>query len=112
MKRAAIVLAAVVGFAAFEAEAAVAGTYRCASYNVSGGAGSCRNMPRLALNADGSYQYSSTRGRWRVADGKLVLSESKLWGPGKILGHGSIRFEYDYRGWHHVVTWLCQACGS
>src|SRR3989338_3222305 len=88
------------------------GSYRCASYNVSGGGGSCRNMPRLFLNPDGSYQFSSTRGRWSVQGGKLVLSESRLWGAGEILGHDTIRFEYDYRGWRQVVTWSCQACAS
>jgi hypothetical protein len=86
------------------------GSYRCASYNVSGGGGSCRNLQPLVLNADGGYQHSSTRGRWSVQGGKLVLSESRLWGPGEILGHNTIRFAYDYRGWRHVVTWVCQAC--
>lgn len=86
------------------------GSYRCASYNVSGGGGSCRNMQPLVLNADGGYQHSSTRGRWSVQGGKLALSESRLWGPGEILGRDTIRFEYDYRGWRHVVTWVCQAC--
>lgn len=87
------------------------GTYRCSSYNVSSGGGSCRTMPPLVLRADGSYEYSSTRGRWSVRQGTLLLSQSSLWGPGKILGPDAIRFEYDYRGWHHVVTWTCQACG-
>ncbi len=113
---AAAVLAAALLAAAMSAAAgttvALEGTYRCASYNVSGGGGSCRHMPRLTLHADGSYQYSSTRGRWRVEDGKLLLSESKLWGAGTILGRDTIRFEYDYRGWRHVVTWTCQPCGS
>ncbi len=86
------------------------GSYRCASYNVSGGGGSCHNMPRLVLNPDGSYQFSSTRGRWSIQHGKLVLSESRLWGAGEILGHDTIRFEYDYRSRRHVVTWICQAC--
>lgn len=94
------------------ADPAMAGTYRCASYNVSGGGGSCRNIPRLTLNADGSYQYSTTRGRWTMENGKLLLSESKLWGPATVLGRDTIRFEYDHRGWRHVVTWTCQDCGS
>ena len=88
------------------------GSYRCASYNVSGGGGSCRNMPRLILHADQSYQFSSTQGRWLAQGGRLQLSESKLWGPGQILGPDTVRFDYDYRGWHHTVTWLCQQCGS
>lgn len=86
------------------------GSYRCLSYNVSGGGGSCSSFQRLELNPDGSYQFSSTRGRWSVEDGNLVLSSSKLWGPGKILPDATLRFEYDYRGWHHVLTWTCQGC--
>lgn len=86
------------------------GVYRCSSNNVSGGGGSCRNLSPLRLNADGSYQHSSTRGTWSVRDGKLLLSESKLWGAGLILGRDALRFEYDYRGWHHVVSWVCQGC--
>lgn len=86
------------------------GSYRCASYNVSGGGGSCRTMPRLVLNADGTYQFSSTQGRWSAQNGKLYLSESSLWGAGEILGKDSVRFEYDYNGWHHTVTWNCQEC--
>jgi hypothetical protein len=88
------------------------GVYRCSSYNVSGGGGSCRNMPLLVLYPDGTYQYSSRRGRWSVRNDTLFLSKSTLWGPGKILGSNTIRFEYDYRGWHHVVTWVCTDCAS
>lgn len=88
------------------------GTYRCASYNVSGGGGSCRTMQPLVLHADQSYQLSSTRGRWLVQGGRLQLSESRLWGPGQILGPDTVRFEYDYRGWRHTVTWICQQCGA
>ncbi|MBI2314027.1 MAG: PDZ domain-containing protein [Betaproteobacteria bacterium] len=94
------------------AQALQPGTYRCASYNVSGGGGSCRNFQPLVLHPDGAYQYSSTRGQWRVQGGRLVLSESTLWGPGEIIGQDTLRFEYDYRGWHHVVTWVCQECGA
>ncbi len=90
----------------------VPGTYRCSSYNASGGGGSCRTMPPLVLQADGSYRYSSTRGTWSVRGGKLVLSQSNLWGPGDVLGPNAVRFQYDYRGWHHVVTWTCQACAA
>lgn len=93
-----------------DADVPASGTYRCSSYNVSGGGGSCRHLSPLKLNADGSYQHSSTRGRWSVRNGKLLLSGSKLWGAGKILGRDTLRFEYDYRGWRHVVTWVCQGC--
>jgi hypothetical protein len=94
------------------ANAPLPGSYRCASYNLSGGGGSCRNMQRLVLNADGTYRHSSTRGRWRVKNGRLVLSESKLWGPGELVGRDTIRFTYHYRGWRHVVTWVCQECAG
>lgn len=86
------------------------GSYRCASYNVSGGGGSCRNVQPLILNADGSYRHSSTQGRWSLQDGQLILSASQLWGPGEVLGDGGLRFEYDYRGWRHLSTWLCENC--
>ena len=88
------------------------GTYRCSSYNVSGAGGSCRNMQPLMLHSDGSYQHSSTRGRWSVRGNSLTLSKSQLWGAGNIIGSNTIRFEYDYRGLRHVVTWVCQECGS
>lgn len=88
------------------------GTYRCSSYNVSGAGGSCAKMPPLVLDADGGYRYSSTRGRWSVREGRIFLSESGFWGPGKIVGNNTIRFEYDYLGRRHVVIWGCQGCDS
>lgn len=88
------------------------GTYRCASYNVSGGGGSCRTFQPLVLSADGTYRHSSTRGRWRVQGARLLLSESTLWGPGEVIGNDTIRFEYDYRGWRHIVTWICEECSA
>lgn len=88
------------------------GTYRCSSYNVSGAGGSCARMQPLVLHSDGSYQYSSTRGRWMVRDDSLLLSKSELWGPAKIVGSNTIRFEYDYRGLRHVVTWICRDCAA
>jgi hypothetical protein len=98
--------------AAAEATQPIAGTYRCASYNVSGGGGSCRTFRPLILQPDGTYEYSSTRGSWSARDGRLHLSESTLWGPGEIVGRDTVRFEYDYRGWRHTVTWLCAECGQ
>ena len=88
------------------------GTYRCSSYNVSGAGGSCRNMQPLVLHPDGSYQHSSTRGRWSVRNNSLMLSKSDLWGAGRIVGSDTIHFEYDYRGLRHAVTWVCQECGA
>lgn len=55
-------------------DTAMTGVYHCASYNVSGGGGSCRYMQTLVLSADGSYRYSTTHGRWYMENGKLVLS--------------------------------------
>ncbi|OGA30326.1 MAG: hypothetical protein A3I01_19900 [Betaproteobacteria bacterium RIFCSPLOWO2_02_FULL_65_24] len=92
------------------AQAQAPGQYRCWSYNVSGGGGNCRLAPPLVLNADGTYQVSSEKGRYKVQDGKLVLSESKLRGPGKMEQGNRIVFEYDYNGMHHTVTYLCQSC--
>jgi hypothetical protein len=40
------------------------------------------------------------------------LSESQIWGAGEILGRDTVRFEYDYRDWRHVVTWTCQECAE
>lgn len=89
-----------------------AGSYRCTSYNVSGAGGSCVNFPRLVLNADGTYQYSSTTGEWTVIGGRLYLSASQLWGPGLVLGRDTVRFEYDYNGRHMTVTWVCAGCSA
>lgn len=86
------------------------GKYRCSAYNVSGGGGSCQTMPPLVIEPGGRYRFSSTAGRWRVENGKLILSEARIWGPGEILGPETIRFTYDYRGWRHTVTWTCQGC--
>ncbi|MBA4368123.1 MAG: hypothetical protein C0403_10860 [Desulfobacterium sp.] len=103
-----LVLAVTASGAEAQSGGLIAGTYRCSSYNVSGGGGSCRTMQPLLLDPDGTYQYSSTRGHWSIQNGKLFLSDSKLWGDGAILGNDTIRFEYDYRGLRHVVTWICR----
>lgn len=89
-----------------------AGTYRCWSYNVSGGAGSCRLARPLVINADGTYQESSTRGTYKVSGDRVVFSESKIRGTGKISDGNKISFEYDYSGKHHAVTYLCQECAA
>lgn len=86
------------------------GTYRCWSYNVSGGGGSCRLAAPVVINADGTYQESSTRGTYRVAGNRIQFSESTIRGPGVIAGENQIVFEYDYRGFRHNVTYLCQDC--
>lgn len=88
----------------------LSGTYRCWSFNIEGsGAGSCRNPPQapLILNSDGTYSVSREEGKQEVKDGKLILSQSKIRGPGTILEEGmQIRFEYEYNGKQYTVTYL------
>jgi hypothetical protein len=107
-----LMLLGTLGAGGADAAGPVAGTYRCASYTVSGGGGSCRTFQPLVLQPDGTYEHSSTRGSWTVQDGRLYLSESKLWGPGEILGSDTLRFQYEYRGWRHTVTWVCAECAQ
>ncbi|MBI4599981.1 hypothetical protein HY732_03590 [Candidatus Uhrbacteria bacterium] len=84
-----------------------AGSYRCWSYNVSGGGGGdCRLFAPIVLNTDGTYSVSSEKGTYSVKDDVVTLSASKLRGPGTLLGGTQIRFEYDYNGWHHTITYL------
>lgn len=86
---------------------AYAGSYRCWSYNVSGGGGGdCRLFAPIVLNKDGTYAVSSEKGTYSIKGDVITLSESKLRGPGTRLGGTQIRFEYDYNGWHHVITYL------
>ncbi len=86
----------------------LAGSYRCYSYNVSGGGGgNCRLFAPIILKADGTYSVSSEQGTYRVEGDTIILSESKLRGPGTLLEDNlQMRFEYDYNGWHHVITYL------
>lgn len=98
--------------AAPAATSGIAGHYRCLSYNVSGGGGSCRLAPPLTLNSDGTYRMSSERGTWRVADGRVHLSGSKIRGPGKLAKDNRIIFEYTYRRWQHTVTYGCTDCAG
>ena len=81
----------------------IAGTYRCASFNVGGRGGRCTSPP-LILRADGTYQMSSEKGRYVVKNGLLALSASKIRGPGHILGN-NIVFEYRYAGLVQTVTY-------
>lgn len=81
----------------------LAGSYRCASFNVGGRGGRCTSPP-LLLRADGSYQVSSEQGRYMVKNGLLVLSASKIRGPGRILGN-EIVFQYRYAGLLQTVTY-------
>ncbi len=90
------------------------GSYRCSSYNVSGGGGAnCRLTPPIVFSPDGSYRMSSEKGTFKVLKGKVVLSASKLRGPGTVSTDArSVRFSYTYRGWKHVVTYLREGKAS
>jgi hypothetical protein len=98
------------GAVAHIAGAAPAGTYRCWQYNVSGGGGSCRLAPPIVLRSDGTYQESRTVGTYEVKGNRIFFSRSTIRGPGRIEGGNRIRFEYDYKGFHHDVTYLCRDC--
>ncbi|MDO8489826.1 MAG: hypothetical protein Q7S47_00245 [bacterium] len=92
------------------AEKQLVGTYRCSSYNVSGGGGgNCRIAPPIVIKADGSYTMSSEKGTFKVANKKLTLSASKIRGVGAISSDSrTVTFSYTYNRWRHVVTYLRQ----
>ena len=85
----------------------MAGVYRCWKYNV-GGAGKRCTSPPLILRENGTYKMSSEAGTYKVEKGQVILSESKIRGPGKIADENQITFEYTYKGWKHSVTYLKQ----
>jgi len=87
------------------------GVYRCWSFNISGGAGSCRLSPPITIRADGTYDDVAAQGTWRARGNRITFSESKSRGPGVVAGN-RIVFEYDFRGMHHTVTYVCQDCGG
>ena len=94
----------------FSADESMAGTYRCGMFNVSGAGKRCTS-PALVLKENGKYTMGSEKGTWKYDEGELVLSESKIRGPGKVqVGANGTRviFEYSYRGWAHAVTYLRQ----
>lgn len=111
MKRFCSVIVFIGLFVPATASALQIGTYRCASYNVSGGGGSCRLASPIVINADGTYKESSTTGNYRVSGDRIEFSQSTIRGPGTISGN-QIHFEYDYRGWRHSVTYACQDCSA
>ena len=92
------------------AEAGVAGTYRCWSFNVGGHAGTCELSPPLVLHRDGTYEISSEHGTYKVEGGQIILSKSKVRGPGTLRNGNQIMFQYSYRGLQQTVTYLCQDC--
>ncbi len=86
----------------------LSGTYRCWSFNV-GGAGKSCTSPPIVFNANGSYSMSSERGTYMVNGNTVVLSESKIRGPGTLLeDKRQIRFEYSYNGLAQTITYLKQ----
>lgn len=86
----------------------LAGTYRCWSYNAGGTGGRPpTGSPPLVLKTDGTYSISSEHGIYTVNGHTIVLSASKIRGPGRLDGN-KIIFEYDYKGLHYVVTYLRQ----
>lgn len=90
-----------------KAEAALVGSYRCRSYNVSGGGGgNCRLMPPIILKKDGTYSISSERGTFKVKKRKLMLSAGKIRGKGSLSADNkAMSFTYLYRGWKHVIVY-------
>ncbi|MBI2645959.1 MAG: hypothetical protein HYW85_02855 [Deltaproteobacteria bacterium] len=91
-------------------DASLAGNYRCWMFNVSGAGKRCTS-PALVLKENGKYTMGSEKGTWKYEGGDLILSGSKIRGPGKMqVGANGMRviFEYSYRGWDHVVTYLRQ----
>ncbi len=93
-----------------QARTSASGSYRCWSYNVSGGgSGDCRLFAPLVLKNDGTYSLSSEKGTYTISKDTISLSESKIRGVGKLIGDTQIRFEYDYNKWHHTLTYLKEA---
>lgn len=89
------------------AGARLAGRYDCWMQNVGGSGGHCATgTPPIILNADGTYSMSREKGTYTVKGDTVVLSESKLRGPGHLRDGNKIVFEYDYQGLHHTVTYL------
>ncbi len=83
------------------------GSYRCWSYNVSGGGGgNCRLFAPIILKKDGTYSISAESGTFKITGDIIIFSESKIRGPGTIIDNNKIKFEYDYNGWHHTITYL------
>lgn len=106
-KKPAVKKPATVSAQVVKARAAAAGTYRCWSYNVSGGgSGNCRLFAPLVLKKDGTYSISSEKGTYTISKDTISLSKSKIRGIGKLIGGTQIRFEYDYNKWHHTLTYL------
>ena len=89
-------------------DAKLAGRYRCWSFNVGGRGGRCTSPP-IILNEDGTYSMSSEKGTWKVKGDQVILSASKIRGPGKLNKEGNqIVFEYTTNGLRQTVAYLRQ----
>lgn len=85
---------------------ALAGTYRCWSFNAGGRGGRCTNPP-LVLKKTGEYEISSERGTFQIQGNQIILSESKFRGAGTISDDKmQIYFQYTYNGLDQSVTYL------
>src|SRR6266702_3361894 len=88
--------------------AKLAGRYRCWSINVGGRAGICKSPP-IVLKEDGTYSMSSEKGTWKLKGDKVILSASKIRGPGKLNKEGNqLYFEYTLKGLRQSVVYLRQ----
>lgn len=84
----------------------LSGTYYCWSYNVDGYGAKCTSS-KFEFKTDGTYTFSSESGTYTVSGNTVTLSASKIRGPGTLLENDmQIRFEYEYNGKHHTVTYL------
>ena len=92
---------------ALGAQSEIAGTYNCAALNVGGRSGRCTSPP-LILYSDGSYQIWGEQGTYAVRGNRVVLSQSKKRGPGRLRRGREIVFQYTYRGQKHMVTFRRQ----
>lgn len=98
------------GSGLYAADDFMTGNYRCWMFNVSGAGKRCTS-PALVLNKNGKYTMGSEKGTWKYEGGDLILSQSKIRGPGKVqVGRDGMQiiFEYNYRNWAHRVTYLKQ----
>ena len=87
------------------AASSVAGTYANLSFNVDGGGGQNRLMPRLELRADQTFLWGRESGTYQVREGGLYFSGSySTWGPGRVDKDRKIWFQFTKGGKHFVVT--------
>ena len=83
------------------------GKYRCWSMNVGGYGGGRCTSPALLLNSNGTYVMGSEKGTYSTKGNQLILSQSKIRGPGRFQENGNqIVFEYAYNGKNYTITYL------